>query len=86
MPNRSTTKLLIKHILHHYWQVRDFALNTTFTGGVTALVSAHFFVILFHTINDTPPLPQPQFNYDVDEDRFKDTLRHFVWANILVGR
>ena len=47
MPNRSTTKLLIKHILHHYWQVRDFALNTTFTGGVTALVSAHFLSFFF---------------------------------------
>ena len=47
MPSRWTTKLLIKHILHHDWQVRDFALNMTFTDDVTALVSAHFFVILF---------------------------------------
>ena len=45
------------------------------------------FVILFHTINDTPPLPQPQFYDDSDKDKqLMDTFLRLCVAVLLVGR
>ena len=89
MPNRSTAKLLMKHTYFASWLTGSrLCVEHNLRWWRHCTRECSFFVILFHTINDTLPLPQPQLEglKDMDKDRLMNTLWSFCVASILVGR